>query len=100
MEAIYNGHDVFVWLPTGYGKSLCYQALPFIMDCNRGLVGSQERSLVLVVSPLIALVVDQVASLRKRGVKCSIVTSSGAIEENQAYTYIRVYNARLVYVIH
>ena len=51
MKAICNGHDVFVWLPTGYGTSLCYQALPFIMDCKRGLVGSQERSLVLVVSP-------------------------------------------------
>ena len=71
MEAICNGHDVFVWLPTGYGTSLCYQALPFIMDCKRGLVGLQERSLVLVVSPLIALMVDQVTSLRKRGVNCS-----------------------------
>ena len=69
MEAICNGHDVFVWLSTG--KSLCYQALPFIMDCKRGLVGSQERSLVLVVSPLIALIVDQVTSLRKRGINCS-----------------------------
>ena len=71
MEAICNGHDVFLWLPTGYGTSLCYQALLFIMDCKRGLVGSQERSLVLVVSPLIALMVDQVTSLRKRGVNCS-----------------------------
>ena len=83
MEAIYNGHDVFVWLPTGYGKSLCYQALPFIMDCKQGLVGSQERSLVLVVSPLIALMVVQVTSLRKRGVNCSVVTSSdGRIDKN------------------
>ena len=31
-EAVFNGHNVFVWLPTGYGKSLCYQALPFMMD--------------------------------------------------------------------
>ena len=82
MEAIYNGHDVFVWLPTGYGKSLCYQALPFIMDCKRGLVGSQERSLVLVVSPLIALMVDQVTSLRKRSVNCSVVTSSDGTDKN------------------
>ena len=28
IEAVYNAHDVFVWLPTGYGKSLGYQALP------------------------------------------------------------------------
>ena len=38
MEAIYDGHDVFMWLPTGYSKSLCFQALPFLMDFKRGLV--------------------------------------------------------------
>ena len=32
MEAVYNGHDAFVWLPTGNGKSLCDQAVPLIMD--------------------------------------------------------------------
>ena len=54
MEAVYN---VFVRLPTGYEKSLCYQALPFIVAFKLGLVGSQKHSLVLVVSPLVALMV-------------------------------------------
>ena len=82
MEAVYNGYDVFVWLPTGYGKSLCYQVLPFIMDFKLGLVESSKHSLVLVVSPLVALMVDQVTSLRKRSVNCSIVTSSGGIDKD------------------
>jgi len=54
MEAIYNCQDVFVWLPTSYGKSLCYQVLPFIMDYKHGVVETQRHSLVLVVSPLVA----------------------------------------------
>ena len=81
MGAIYDGDDVFVWLPTGYGKSLCYQALPFLIDFKKGLVDTEKRSAVLVISPLVALMVDQVKSLRKKGVSCSIVTSSGDIEK-------------------
>ena len=57
MRAVYEGSDVFVWLPTGYGKSLCYQALPFLMDYKKGLVDSGKSCGVLVVSPLIALMV-------------------------------------------
>lgn len=76
IEGIYCGKDVFVWLPTGYGKSLCYQALPFLLDYKRGLSQSQESSLVIVVSPLIALMIDQTTSLRSRQVKCSIIASS------------------------
>ena len=38
MEAIYNHEDVFVWLPTGYGKSLYYQVLPFVIDYKHGVV--------------------------------------------------------------
>ena len=55
MRAVYEGSDVFVWLPTGYGKSLCYQALPFLMDYKKGLVDSGKSCGVLVVSLLIAL---------------------------------------------
>ena len=57
MEAIYKGRDVFVWLPTGYGKSLCNQALPFLIDYKRGLVDTEKSSCVLVISPLVALMV-------------------------------------------
>ena len=61
-EAIFqflHGRDVFVALPTGYGKSLCYMALPWIFDRLRGVT---NQSVVLVVSPLVALMADQVCS--------------------------------------
>lgn len=66
MKVIYDGHDVFVWLPTGYGKSLCYQALPFFMDFKKGLVDKEKHCAMLVISPLVALMIDQVKILRKR----------------------------------
>jgi len=62
MEAIYNHQDVFVWLPTGYGRSLCYQVLPFIMNYKHGVVETQRHSLVVVVSPLVA---QSIALIRK-----------------------------------
>ena len=55
MRAVYEGSDMFVWLPTGCGKSLCYQALPFLMDYKKGLVDSGKSCGALVVSPLITL---------------------------------------------
>ena len=85
MEAMYKGRDVCVWLPTGFGKSLCYQALPFLIDYKRGLVDTEKSSCVLVISPLVALMV--------RGLK-SIITSirsSDGIERhhlNPTYIYI------------
>ena len=59
-------------------KSICYQTLPFVFDkmsrkCAAG------GSVVVVVSPLISLMEDQVASLRKRGVNAAIVTSGGGV---------------------
>ena len=32
IKGIYEGKDVFTWLPTGFGKSICYQVLPFLFD--------------------------------------------------------------------
>ena len=32
VKAIYEGKDEFLWLPTGFGKSMCYEVLPFVFD--------------------------------------------------------------------
>ena len=56
---IYEGKDVFLWLPTGFDKSLCYEVLPFVFDDKLG----KDNSVVIVVSPLISLMVDQVQCL-------------------------------------
>ena len=82
IKAIYEGKNVFVWLPTGYGKSLCYQALPFVMDHKNGLAGTRESSAVLVITPLIALTFDQVQSLKSNGVKSNIISSGSGISRD------------------
>ena len=61
---MYEGRDVFLWLPTGFGKSIYYEVLPFVFDLKL----ESENSIVIVVSPLVSLIVDQVASLRSREV--------------------------------
>ena len=53
------GRDVFVSLPTGYGKSVCYFSLPLVFDRLRRV---EKKSVVVVVIPLVALMKDEVAS--------------------------------------
>jgi ATP-dependent DNA helicase RecQ len=79
IKAVYDGKDVFLWLPTGFGKSICYTTLPFVFDFKLGRVDGDSHSVVLVVSPLISLMVDQVANLRAAGVSASVVSSGGGV---------------------
>ena len=89
VKDIYEGRDVFVCLPTGYGKSLCYQTLPFVMDYKRSQTVQEARergSAIIVVSPLVTLMEDQVSGLRKHGVKASIITSSASVTKEHIST--------------
>ena len=67
---------MFAWLPIGYGKSLRYQLLLFLFDIKLGRTRAiaTERSFVLVISPLVSLMVDQVCSLQAHGVCAAILS--------------------------
>ncbi|MGE5185527.1 MAG: RecQ family ATP-dependent DNA helicase, partial [Acidobacteriota bacterium] len=88
---IFAGRPVIAVMPTGAGKSLCYQ-LPAIVLGERGGV-------TLVVSPLIALMKDQVDALRARGISAVALTSAaGADEQRDMLDGIRAGAYTLVYV--
>uniref|UniRef100_A0A1X7V6G5 DNA 3'-5' helicase n=1 Tax=Amphimedon queenslandica TaxID=400682 RepID=A0A1X7V6G5_AMPQE len=55
--------DVFVIIPTGYGKSLCYASLPLVFD----FLKKQQGSIAVVVLPLITLMKGQVQNLFSKG---------------------------------
>ena len=65
-----HGRDVFVNLPTGSGKTLCYCCLPLVFDTLRG---NTSQSVVVVVSPLIALMKDQVRAMKEKAVSAVYV---------------------------
>ena len=70
IEAFLGGRDVDAVLPTGGGKSLCYQ-IPAVLWAKAG------RGPTLVVSPLVALMRDQVEALRRRGLSAFALYSGG-----------------------
>ena len=63
VRSFLKGRDVFVRLPTGSEKSLCYCLLPYAFDILRH---GERNSMVLVVSPLISLMKDQVRAMKER----------------------------------
>ena len=72
VASVLQGEDLLAIMPTGGGKSICYQ-LPALL----------RPGLTVVVSPLIALMQDQVAALRALGVNAGALTSANTPEETQ-----------------
>ena len=70
IDSVLGGQDTFALLPTGGGKSICFQ-VPSMM----------QEGICLVISPLIALMKDQVANLQKRGIKAIALTGGIHTEE-------------------
>lgn len=88
IDAVLQGKPVLTVMPTGSGKSLCYQ-LPALL----------KEGCTLVISPLIALMKDQVDTLHERGIAATFLNSSLSAHEQQERLYAcRAGHYKLLYV--
>jgi ATP-dependent DNA helicase RecQ len=88
IEQVISGNDVVVLMPTGGGKSLCYQ-IPAMVRKGTGIV----------ISPLIALMQDQVSSLQQLGIKAAYLNSTlSSAESNDVQNRLLAGQLDLLYV--
>lgn len=88
IEAVTSGSDALVLMPTGGGKSLCYQIPALMMEGT-----------AVVVSPLISLMKDQVEALRANGIEAATLNSGiSADEERQIRQRLRCGQLQLLYI--
>lgn len=88
VDAVAAGHDVLAIMPTGGGKSLCYQ-LPALM----------RDGVTVVISPLIALMRDQVRALRAAGVAAGALTSGNTEDEtDEVFAALAEGSLKLLYM--
>ncbi|MBR3414017.1 MAG: RecQ family ATP-dependent DNA helicase [Bacteroidales bacterium] len=88
IDSVLQGNDTLALMPTGGGKSLCYQLPALMLD-----------GLCLVVSPLIALMKDQVQQLNNRGIKAAcIVSSCSSFEQSVILNHCLHGKVKVLYV--
>jgi len=88
IASVLSHKNVFVLQPTGFGKSICYQIPALVFD-----------GLTLVVSPLIALMQDQVSVLQNLGIDAAYISSANSPEHNQEIIQrIRQNKIKILYI--
>ena len=87
ITSLEEGHDAIAILPTGNGKSFIYQ-----------YIGIKEKCRVVIVSPLIALMVDQVASLKQLGIHRAVAITSLMSESEKNYILITLNEYQFIFV--
>lgn len=88
INCILSGQDTLAIMPTGGGKSICFQLPALILP-----------GITIVISPLIALMKDQVDSLKSNGIKACFINSSQSSDEQQFYIHALQNNEfKLVYI--
>ena len=88
VENVIAKKDTFVLIPTGGGKSLCYQVPDLVL-----------QGTTIVVSPLIALMKDEVDALRVNGISASYINSSmSSFEQNETLNQLKNGQLKLLYV--
>ena len=88
VENVIAKKDTFVLMPTGGGKSLCYQVPALVLDGT-----------AIVISPLIALMKDQVDALRINGISAAFLNSSmNPLEQNETFHQLKEGKLKLLYV--
>ena len=84
-----RGRDVFVSLPTGYGKSVCYGCLPGLFSRLRVLRGmtaadSAQEPIIIVITPLVSIMKDQTREFKRRGVSSIYITATVSDQDERA----------------
>ena len=103
LETIYMGNDLICILPTGYGKSLIFHLIPCLMFARNnkqddlivrwkalGITAKEVSSIIIVISPLNALIQDQISRLGLSGLRASAISVKDVknpFEENVDSSY-------------